>query len=226
MALKDLSMGNKSCLNYFNFVFLQKKKKMRYIANVISKSKNYKFVPWINVSCTMDGINRSVPTLIVGTDLAKTYLGSKINFINRKVDEKTFWTYKVTEKRSSNEIDVNKFKDAVVSTLKKKIKFTNFNVLTRSISDVKRFLSFLKNNSGVCYVISDKNLYISYNDNVVGVSFDEIEYIGIKKDKILRKLSLTNNKKTMLSTFCKEFDSEFFKNDEILLSAMFCYLNS
>jgi hypothetical protein len=199
---------------------------MRYIANVISKSKTYKFVPWINVSNTLDNIDISVPTLIVGTDMAKSYLGDKVNYINRKIGENMFWTYKITEKRSTNEEDVKHFKENVVSYLKKKVKYCNLNVLTCGKPILMRFLRFIKDNSKVCYVVSDKMLYVSYDDNVVGISFDEIEYLGLSKKRILEKIGKLENNKTSIQSFSEKFDSDFFKNDEILISAMFCYLNS
>lgn len=199
---------------------------MRYIANVISKSKTYKFVPWINVSNTLDNIDISVPTLIVGTDMAKSYLGDNVNYINRKIGENMFWTYKITEKRSTNEEDVKHFKENVVSYLKKKVKYCNLNVLTCGKPILMRFLRFIKDNSKVCYVVSDKMLYVSYDDNVVGISFDEIEYLGLSKKRILEKIGKLENNKTSIQSFSEKFDSDFFKNDEILISAMFCYLNS
>ena len=198
---------------------------MKYIANVVSKSKTYRFVPWINVSNTLEDIDMSVPTLIIGTDVARSYLGSDINYINRKVSQNVSWTYKVTEKRSTNEEDVKNFKENVISFLKKKINFTNFNALIADINQVKSFLSFLEEKD-VCYVVGEHNIYIAYDDNVIGISFDDLEYIGVKKDKIITRIAKLKNNKISIQKFIKDFDSEFFKNDEILIAAMFCYLNS
>lgn len=199
---------------------------MKYIANVISKSKTYKFIPWVNVSETLDGVDMSVPTLIVGTDIAKSYLGEDINYINRKINDNVFWTYKVTEKRSANEEDVKKFKDVILSFLKQRVRYYNINVLTCGKNVLMRFLRFLKDNKDICYIISEKMLYVSYDDNVIGVSFDEIEYLGISKRKILEKIAKLENNKITMENFTAKFDSDFFKKDEILLSAMFCYLNT
>lgn len=198
---------------------------MKYIANIISKSKTYKFVPWINVTTTTNNIDTTVPTLIVGTDMAKTYIGEELNYINRKVNDNLFWTYKVTEKRSTNESDINMFKDVVLSSLKKRIKFSNFNVIGCNIAKVKELLTLIKETEDICFIVGNKNLYISYNDNVIGVSFDELEYIGISKKKLLTKVSKFENKISLVN-FEKDFNSDFFKKDEILLSAMFCYLKS
>jgi hypothetical protein len=51
---------------------------MKYIANILSKSKKYKFNEFINVTTSLDDIDKSVPTLVVGTDLAKKLFGDKL----------------------------------------------------------------------------------------------------------------------------------------------------
>lgn len=199
---------------------------MRYIANIITKSKKYKFNELINVKSSVDEIDVSVPTLIVGTDMAKLYLGDKINYIKRDVSENVFWTYMTTEKRSENEKDVEKFKKYVFNTLKQKIKYHYFNVLTADLSEIKKFITFLRNDMEKFFYFTDKMLYISFGNNVIGISIDECEYLGVLKKKLAKKVKNEFKNVTSDKLFSTKLDFSFFKNDNIVLSAMFCYLNS
>jgi hypothetical protein len=198
---------------------------MKYIANIVSKSKKYKFNEFINTVNSIDKIDVSVPTLIVGTEMVKSIYGENINYINRQIDENTFWTYSTVERRSENERDIEKFQSFILKILKKTIKYTFFSVLTCKKYEIKKLLMFLNNRDDVFYLFTNKMLYISYDNDVIGISLDECSYIGVKTEKIFKKISsITKNVDSFLRIQTK-IGENFIKNDEILTSAMFCYLN-
>lgn len=198
---------------------------MKYIANIVSKSKKYKFNEFINAVNTYDDIDVSVPTLIVGTEMAKSINGNKIDYINKKIDNNVFWTFSTVEKRSENEKDVKKFQELIIKELKKTIKYTFFSVLTNEKYKMKRLIRLLLTRTDIFYFFTEKMLYISYDNNVVGISLDECKYIGVSIDKIIKKINKRTNNITSFRNFTQKIDGKFFNNDEILLSAMFCYLN-
>ena len=74
-------------------------------------------------------------------------------------------------------------------------------------------------------LFSDRMFYISYDNTVIGISLDECEYLGIRKEKIIRKLQRYFKNVTSKERLSQKIDTNFFDNDDILLSAMFCYLN-
>ena len=199
---------------------------MRYIANIITKSKKYKFNELINVKSSIDELDISVPTLIIGTDMAKKHLGENINYIKRDVGDNVFWTYMVTEKRSENEKDVEKFKMHVLDCLERKITYQYFNILTAELSEIKKFIDFLKDEKEKFFFFTNKMLYVSFDDNVIGISLEECEYLGIKKRKIANRIKNEFKHVTSDKIFSTEIDISFFKNNNIILSAMFCYLNT
>ena len=198
---------------------------MKYIANIVSKSKKYKFNEFINAVNTYDDIDVSVPTLIVGTEMAKSINGDKLDYINKKIDNNIFWTFSTVEKRSENEKDVKKFQELIIKELKKTIKYTFFSVLTNEKYKMKRLIRLLLTRTDIFYFFTEKMLYISYDNNVVGISLDECKYIGVSIDKIIKKINKRTNNITSFRNFTQKIDGKFFNNDEILLSAMFCYLN-
>jgi hypothetical protein len=198
---------------------------MKYIANVISKSKKYKFNEFINVTNSYKDIDHSVPTLIVGTEMVKSIFGNDISYIDRKIDENTFWTYSVTEKRSVNEEDIEKFKNFVLKSLKKNIIYDYINVLTIENTNIEDIFKSLEKKTNVFYLFTDKMMYFSYGDVVRGISLESCEYIGWKKEDVIKKITSFTKNVTSINRLPSEIDKNFFKNDEILLTAMFCYLN-
>ena len=198
---------------------------MKYIANVISKSKKYKFNEFINVTNSYNDIDHSVPTLIVGTEMVKSIFGSDISYIDRQINANTFWTYSVTEKRSVNEEDIEKFKDFVLKSLKKNIIYDYINVLMIENTNIEDIFKSLEKKTNVFYLFTDKMMYFSYGDVVRGISLVSCEYIGWKKEDIFKKITSFTKNVTSINRLPSEIDNFYFKNDEILLTAMFCYLN-
>ena len=198
---------------------------MRYIANVISKSKKYKFNDFINVTNSYEDIDVSVPTLVVGTEIVKSIFGENISYVDRKIDENTYWTFSVTEKRTANEDDIEKFKKLVIKKLRKKISYKYIDIGQYDLMDIDEFAdAFLKNKDSF-YLFTDKMLYISNIDDVQGISLDFCEYLGLSKNVIINKVVENTKNVASIYRLSQKIDKNFFANDEILLSAMFCYLN-
>lgn len=199
---------------------------MKYIANILSKSKKYKFNEFINVTTSLDEIDKSVPTLVVGTDLAKKLFGDELNYITKKIDDNITWTYSTIERRSVNENDINEFHREILKSLKNTINYKFFSVLNcRGLTNVKKLIDEIDSSDDKSFLFTDKMLYIAYDNNVIGISLDECGYIGIKKRKLALKIKNKYKNVTSLSHLLGKIDGNFFENDDILLSAMFCYLN-
>ena len=198
---------------------------MKYIANVVSKSKKYKFNEFINVTNSYDDIDHSVPTLVVGTEMVKSIFGNSISYIDRKINKNTSWTFSTVEKRSSNEEDIEKFKEDIIKVLKKRINYRYIDVTSYDFMSFDGFVDEFLKNKEIFYLFTDKMLYLSKMDEVKGISLDFCEYLGWKKDDIISKVVENTKNVTSIHQLPQEIDKNFFKNDEILLSAMFCYLN-
>ena len=54
---------------------------MKHIANIVTKSKKYKFNEFFNVVSDFDKIDVSIPTIVVGMELSKACFGGKLNHI-------------------------------------------------------------------------------------------------------------------------------------------------
>src|ERR1035437_9321310 len=77
------------------------------IANIVSKTK-ISVSDEFNVVKTMDEINHSLPTLVVGYDYVKKTF-PEFDITNIQLKENVYWTFKKTEKRDKFEEDMNWF---------------------------------------------------------------------------------------------------------------------
>ena len=199
---------------------------MRYICNIISKTEKYRFNRFINLTLKVDNIDKTIPTIAVGLSNAEKLFDGKLDYINRFDGDKCYWTFATTEKRSENERDIENFKKLLIKSLKKKIKYQFFNILTCSQTRFKNFIKFLKNDIRKSFYFTNKMLYIAYGDEVIGISLDDCEYIGVRKRKVYDVIKKHFGNVNTTGSFLTENEREFFGNDDILIAAMFCYANS
>lgn len=199
---------------------------MRYIGNIISKLERYRFNRFINLSDTLDSVDKSLPTLVVGVSNAEAMLTEKLDYIERITSDNIFWTFATTEKRSDNERDIENFKKEVLKRLKKTIKYTFFNVLTCSRRKFRGFLRFLQDDTPKSFYFTEKTLYIAYGERVLGISLDDCEYVGVKKKKIYSLIKKRFTNVTTENSFLTEEEKIFFEDNNIIIAAMFCYANT
>jgi hypothetical protein len=135
-------------------------------------------------------------TLIVGWELAKS-TGASI--LNHQIDEKTYWTFSLREKRKIFEEDLKKYELLVLNHLKKDKTITNLNPL--NFLNSEQFLSYLLNNFYNLNAYLYKESFYFYDINKIYhidirllgfMSWDIIDEIkDIFKIKIIKKEDLT-----------------------------------
>ena len=89
----------------------------------------------------------------------------------------------------------------LVKKLFKNVQYEYFNVYTSGYSDIKVLLTKIDRNKGnVCYV-SDRDLYLLIENTVYGVSFSDLEYIGVDKDKVINRIKRNMNNKIITNDY-------------------------
>ena len=100
----------------------------------------------VEITNRVDGIDESVPTLIVGKELAESICGKEnIHVLDKKIKKNLFWTFARLEKRSEYELDIEKFNSFVIIKLMSMVKYTFFNMYYEPLSRIKRLISFVAN---------------------------------------------------------------------------------
>ena len=164
------------------------------LGRIISDRKIKGIISCVHIINTDDfilGNDNNLPTLIIGIDNAKKILGEKFNILDTNVTNNLFWSFGKTEKRNYYEKTLNKFYSQIIENLKENIKYESLNIFEMSFGEIKKLIYSLVSQNNYIY-ISYHTIYIYNRDKVYGISFDELEYIGISRRKIIEKLNKTN----------------------------------
>lgn len=156
-----------------------------------TKIKNLKgFVEQVNDVSLAD---LTKPTLFVGINNAKKNI-KDFSILDKKYGDKTFWTYKKTEKRVDFEEDLNYFYNYIIYNISNNIEYYYINILNLKYSKIKKLYNILFSNEKKYIYISNDMIYLLYKDKkILGISLSLLEYIKIDKNKILNKLYSNKN---------------------------------
>lgn len=139
-------------------------------------------------------INENELTLLVGVDLVKKYFPDfKLKFLDRRISDNVYWTFSKFEKRNIYEEDLESFYNMVYDRIPKDIRYFPVSMLSNGYNYYKRFLNYLSNGSPKVALVLNKEIYIYNNRTILGVSVDELDYVGISKGRVLDKLRTFSN---------------------------------
>ena len=196
-----------------------------YLGRIITKSKNLKTLDFI---CKKDEYSEdySLPTLVIGKENAKKVFGDSLSFIDRSPDEMLSWTFMKTENRQNFETDLENFNKKIINRIKENFEYYSFDLLCAKYSAIKRLIKALKVGSQLRFIyVSDKQIYIYLNNGkktVVGVSLQEIEYLGIKPEKAIEYLrKLPNIVFIKDENFLNHETKNYFSNISIFIPYLY-----
>ena len=133
------------------------------------------------------------PILIVGSELAKKHV-KNFSLLDRRNNENIFWTFKKTERRVDFEHDIYYFYNYIINNIIDNIKYYYINIFKLKYNKLKKLYNILFSGDRKYIYISNDMIYLLYNkNNIIGISLSILEYAGIKKEKILKKLYSNNN---------------------------------
>ena len=156
-----------------------------------TKIKNLKgFVEQVNDVSLAD---LTKPTLFVGIENAKKNI-KNFSILDKKYGDNIYWTFKKTEKRVEFEDDIEKFYNNIIYNISCNIKYYYINIYNLRYNKIKKLYNILFSDKGKYIYISNEMIYLLYKDNIIlGISLNLLEYIKIKKEKILNKLYSNKN---------------------------------
>lgn len=160
----------------------------KYIGNLVTL-RPIKDTMFLNVCDNMDSVITGLPTLIVGWKFVKDIYQDKCPLIlDKKINDKTWWTFDRYERRSDFEVDYNIFYRNVLDNIMSKLTYEYFDVMSASYSDIKDLISVVKSDKlKYCYVFEGSFIYLLCDNVVTGISLDILSYMGYQKKKIVSK---------------------------------------
>ena len=156
-----------------------------------AKIKNLKgFVEQVNDVSLAD---LTKPVLFIGVENARKNI-KDFSILKKKYDNSVFWTYKKTEKRVDFEDDINYFYSYIINNISSNINYYYINIYNLKYNKIKKLYNILFSSSKKYIYISNNMIYLLYKNNIIlGISLNLLEYIKIKKEKILDKLYSNKN---------------------------------
>lgn len=145
-----------------------------------------------NVLKSIEDINPELPTLIVGINNAKMY-SDNISYLDRRINDKTFWTFTRAEKRDLFEEDLFYFIEFAYNQLIKEIRFDFVDLI---LYDSTKINSVFKNieSSEESITFHHKNMMYTYaNNEIYGFDLRQVEYIGKSRAKFIDVIKNLSN---------------------------------
>lgn len=165
---------------------------MKYIANIISKSK-IETSEFFNVTADFNSVDTTLPTLIIGWKEVKALFPDQ-DILEYEVTETISWTFSKKEKRYKYEKDIKLFVEKVVKSLNENITYRFFNYILSPIEKRESFKSYI-NKGGNSIYHNSRFLYV-YNPNdklTLGISLQDLRYAQIDISDFISSLNQHNN---------------------------------
>lgn len=173
------------------------------LANIVTTSTKIKFDLPINRCKTLEDTDKSLPTLIIGYEMAKKSVDN-FNILEKHTNgTNIYWTFKRNERGVDYEDDLKAFYKTVVLDFCEDVKYQLLNFFTLNIKTVKKLINFAKSDDKkLIYVENNRFLYVyceKYN-TVLGFSLSTAKFFGINPSKIV-KLFKNNANNRFISDF-------------------------
>ena len=166
---------------------------MSCLGYIVSDSKIKNLKGFVEQVSDVSLADLTKPTLFVGVENARKNIEG-FSILKKKYGDNIFWTYKKTEKRVDFEDDINYFYNNIIYNISCNIKYYYINILKLKYNKIKKLYNILFSSNKKYIYISNNMIYILYkNNDILGISLNLLEYIKIKKEKILDKLYSNKN---------------------------------
>ena len=161
---------------------------MQKLGYIVTKNKVNNLPSYIEVVQTISSVgDLSKPIMYIGLENARKHIDG-FNILKKQYINDVFWTFGKREKRSDYENDIEWFYEFCIKKVINDIKYYYINVLIISLSKVKKLINIVNSSESKYIYISNRMIYIYYSNYIMGMSMDILEYCGVNKTKLLRKL--------------------------------------
>jgi hypothetical protein len=140
-----------------------------------------------NVVDSFDELIEGIPTLIIGLDNANK-LNKKLNYVDRKIDNNTFWTFSKSEKRMLFEDDIFYFIENSYKSLINSVEYIFIDYMLSSKEKINKVNEkIIKNKNNHSFLIKDM-MYVYCDKHIFGFDLRQISYIDKDKNTFISKI--------------------------------------
>jgi hypothetical protein len=157
-----------------------------HIANIVTNS-NITVDKYFNISNSLDNIIQDLPTLIIGWDIVKT-INPDVDFIDKKLSDNIFWTFKKSERRDIYQEDLYNFITYCYKNLIKDINYSFIDLITLTDSEIKEsFNNIKKCKKSATYQYNDM-IYVYCDNTIYGIDLKLVKYLDYDVKKTIEKI--------------------------------------
>lgn len=198
----------------------------RKLGNIVDVNDKTIYDEIFNKVSSYDDIDTTLPTLVIGIDLAKTIMPN-FSILHRGSGD-LFWTFTKRERRSDNTEDLSEFKTLCVRRYAESFRYEYVNFTCYTYSRIKKFLNYIDGaDNKVCFVTKDSRFVFIYSERyktVWGLSLSLCDYINVDKKKVLQRLrSNPNNHFVNGVSFADPDIRNIIGDDTHLIPPLLCY---
>jgi hypothetical protein len=157
-----------------------------YVANIVTKN-NLNVDKYFNVVESLGEIIQELPTLIIGWDIVKE-INPKADFIDKKISEDIFWTFKKTERRDIFEEDLYNFINYSYNLLVNNIKYEFIDLILLTEPKLKTIFKILKKSTKLIGYKYNNMLYLYSNNIIYGFDLKLVSYLGYNQETTFEKI--------------------------------------
>lgn len=166
---------------------------MKTIGNVvITDGSKISYDKYIRRCRDLSDADRSLPTLIIGYKNAEKWIPDYNILTKSYPKQNMYWTFGKRERKFEYDDDIDKFYDFCIDNVCDGINYSYLNVVRFTVTDVKTLLTYIRGCRRKTIYNKGNRFLFCYDKKVrkvYGFSLDTCEYIGVRKDKILRIIS-------------------------------------
>lgn len=161
---------------------------METLANIVTASNKINFDLPVNKCKDINGVDYSLPTLIIGYEIAKKNIEG-FNILKKFYPKNNiYWTFKRTERGVDYESDLEKFYATVIYDYCDKFSYTLIDFYNVNFKVAKKLIEFAR--SDIDKLIFNENnrfLYVFCEKykTVFGFSLSTSKFFGIQRQKIV-----------------------------------------
>lgn len=171
------------------------------LANIITNSNKIDFDFEYKKCKSLEEVDKSLPTLIIGLNNAKNYIKNFDILQKEYLEQNIWWTFSKTEKRVIYDTDMLNFNSIVIDKLLDNIKYCLIDCININKIKCRKFIKYLfENKDKLIYNYYNKFVFIyDRKDNIVyGISLLTLRYFGIETNKWLTKIYKNKNNHQVL----------------------------
>lgn len=164
----------------------------KYLGNIVTAYKREKFSPFFNVVKDMQETISGLPTLVIGLENARNEIDGFTILNKHYNDNMLWWTYKKTERKYEFDEDIVSFYDFCTNSYLEKYRYVYIDIPRFRYDRLKKLINYINSPiDKICFQTRDNNflfIFDTSSNNVFGLSLTLLEYIGVEKGKVIKRV--------------------------------------